>query len=92
MQIKYTHDFTKHTRQLTLSLAADDLEGLPIPLLQAFRRAEHRQRPAELVGVWARILGLRPVDAQASLFPDAVDEDAAAIDELVPEGHGRAEP
>ena len=71
MQAKYTHDFTTKTRQLTLKLTAEDLEGLPETVAQEFRRAEHTLRVAQLITAWGRIIGLRPADPQADLFETA---------------------
>jgi hypothetical protein len=74
MQIKYSRDYTKKTRDLKLQLSAEDLEGLPETLRLAFFRAEHTQRPAQLVSVWSRILGLQPADPQTDLFENGDGE------------------
>src|SRR5262245_20228335 len=68
MQISYNRHLTKKTRKITLELSGDDLDGLPETLRQEFLRAELIiHRPAQLVSVWARILGARPSDAQPEL-------------------------
>ena len=60
MQAKYSREWgEKQQRSMSLKLDQEDLEGLPETLAQEFRRAEHTQRPAQILSVWARILGLR---------------------------------
>jgi hypothetical protein len=72
MQAKYSREWgEKQQRSMTLKLTHEDLEGLPETLAQEFRRAEHTQRPAQLLSVWARILGLQPADAQLDMFTGA---------------------
>jgi len=72
MQAKYSREWgEKQQRSMSLKLDHEDLEGLPETLEQEFRRAEHTQRPAQILSVWARILGLRPADPQPDLFEGA---------------------
>jgi hypothetical protein len=72
MQVSYNREVgRKGGRKLTLQLSADDVDALPETLRQEFARAEIAlllNRPASLVSVWSRILGLRPKDLQGDLF------------------------
>jgi hypothetical protein len=72
MKARYSRDWgDKQERSMSLKLDQEDLEGLPETLAQEFRRAEHTQRPAQILSVWARILGLRPTDPQLDMFTGA---------------------